>query len=128
MIRNFTLPLFAALACLSIPATAQNDPIIAMGKPAIKEGTASVRVPYSDLNMRLDEHVTVLTTRVRTASKQVCRTLYKHNPPINYVEEAICSRNAFRDGRQQIAKVAARYRGSDMVGLSKAPAIVIAVR
>ena len=69
--KNYvTIPMLAVVAAFSIGATASNR-----SQPAVIElpdGTRSMKVSYSDLNLRSDSGVKTLNRRVRHAANIVC--------------------------------------------------------
>ena len=71
--------------------------------------SASIPVPYDDLNLAQDGHATELGRRIRVASRMICRQLNIKYPPHIYpvIGTDDCVRNAADDGQAEAGVVIA---------------------
>jgi UrcA family protein len=77
--------------------------------------SASIPVPYSDLDLAKDPDATELGRRIQVAARLVCVELDNKYPPTQYVllegySGYDCARTAARDGMEQINTIIASAR------------------
>ncbi len=103
----------ASLLALS-PATAAG-PLVTVVAPA----PHSIRVPFSDLNLRDDNGRAVLQARVDEASLKVCKA-QDFSPVLDMTDRSTCIYNARINARPQIASAIARAENGQSIALNTA--------
>jgi len=110
----------ASLLALS-PATA-GGPLVTVVAPA----PHSIRVPFSDLNLRDDNGRAVLQARVDEASLQVCKA-QNFAPVLDMTDRSTCIYNARINARPQIASAIARAENGQSIALNTAIRVAAAL-
>ena len=137
MKTNLLCPLAAVMLCVAGPAFAQDAPKWKPGIEAVvvKAGklknwygaltashlgkafmvSASLPVPYSDLNLAREQDATEFGRRIEVASQLVCAELDAKYPPTQYPlleghTGMECVRDAARDGMEQVNAIIANVK------------------
>jgi UrcA family protein len=106
--RNYlTIPMLGLVTAISIGATA------GWTQPSVIElpdGTRSMKVSYSDLNLRSDSGVEILNRRVRHAANIVCG-VSRGTPLGEYQRSRKCYRKSVSRATHAVKVAVARVRG-----------------
>ena len=106
-----------AIAVAAAPPALARDPQLTVIAPSAKLYT--IRVPYSDLDLKDGSAVAVLQARVDAASLAVCEPT-RFEALLDMVERSNCITNARIDARPQIASAIARAGSGQIAALGAA--------
>lgn len=113
--KNYlTVPILMIVAALSTGAIAGDQPTPAVIE--LPDGTRSIKVSYTNVDLRKDDGVEQLNHRIKQAARTVCGFSYAHGWE-DYIASRNCVRKAITKASNQVKVAVARARDGKQLAI-----------